>query len=75
MKTSTTLCMSLLAVRLLGALAAPAGSHSHDADNQETDMTKALFTALAAAALLLALPAGAQQSTNVAFAKAPARRR
>lgn len=32
-------------------------------------MTKALFTALAAAALLLPLPAGAQQSTNVAFAK------
>jgi hypothetical protein len=32
-------------------------------------MTKALFTALAAGCLLLALPAGAQQSTNVAFAK------
>jgi hypothetical protein len=32
-------------------------------------MTKALFTALAATVLLLALPAGAQQSTNVSFAK------
>jgi hypothetical protein len=32
-------------------------------------MTKALFTVLAATSLLLALPAGAQQSTNVAFAK------
>ncbi len=32
-------------------------------------MTKALFTALAATGLLLALPTGAQQSTNVAFAK------
>jgi hypothetical protein len=32
-------------------------------------MTKALFTALAAAALLMALPAHAQQTTNVTFAK------
>ncbi|HQR70154.1 MAG TPA: hypothetical protein PLE54_06100 [Burkholderiaceae bacterium] len=32
-------------------------------------MSKALVTALAAAVLLLALPAGAQQTTNVAFAK------
>jgi len=32
-------------------------------------MSKALFTALAAAVLLLALPASAQQQTNVAFAR------
>jgi len=32
-------------------------------------MTRKLFTALAANGLLLALPAGAQQSTNVTFAK------
>jgi len=32
-------------------------------------MTRTLFTAIAAAALLMALPAGAQQTTNVAFAK------
>jgi len=32
-------------------------------------MTRTLFAALAAAALLIALPAGAQQKTNVAFAK------
>jgi hypothetical protein len=32
-------------------------------------MTRTLFTALAAAALLMALPASAQQQTNVAFAK------
>jgi hypothetical protein len=32
-------------------------------------MTRTLFTAIAAAALLMALPASAQQTTNVAFAK------
>ena len=32
-------------------------------------MYRTLFTAIAAAALLMALPAGAQQTTNVAFAK------
>ena len=32
-------------------------------------MTRTLFTAIVAVALLMALPASAQQTTNVAFAK------